>query len=82
VDRLITSDAAAAARGAAALDATRYDTQSVSIRAPYHAGATDGAIAFIDDAEIAFGNYHIRSVKTAFNGPQVIQELELLQCRV
>jgi hypothetical protein len=80
---LLTTQAAAAARGTAELDQASYNTRTMSMAAPYHDAAVDGAVVSIEDGELSVtGNCHVRSAQIVFDGPSVINRLECVRCLV
>jgi len=80
---LLTSESAAVARGTAFLDMNAYDVKKLSIRVPYNDDAIDGNLAYILDKNIdCTGNFHIKSVTIGCSGPQVINELTVIQPQV
>lgn len=83
VEPFLGDEASAVSRGTAWLDANKYDYNRIVLTAPYQKEAIDGALAYIDDAEVdCFGNYHIRRADIIFDGPRVINGLEVIQCQV
>ena len=79
----LTSDPIALEAGQAFLDGSCYDQTVLRLRVPYNAEAVDGAIASVTNQEIGIsGNYKIRKSELKFNGPQVVQEIEVSQCRL
>jgi len=82
-DNLITDTNIAVARGTAYLDANRYDRRLHTVSAAYHPLCRPGKVAFVNDSEIAIsGNCYINKVTTVFDGPAVMQNMEIEQCQV
>jgi len=82
-DSLLTNTAIAGYRGTNYLDNNRYDVKKRMLSVPYHPDCLDGNIAFINNQFLeCTGNHYINSVTTVFNGPQVKQNIEALQCVV
>lgn len=83
IEPFLGDEGSAVSRGKAWLDANKYDFTKAVIMAPYQNGALDGVLAYINDAEVnCFGNYHIRRSNVWFDGPRVVNELEIIQCQV
>jgi hypothetical protein len=73
----------AAVAGTAWLDENRYDRKVVTFRAPYEDDVTDGALVRISDAVVDIdGHGHVRRADIVFDGPKVLNELEVVRCRV
>ena len=80
-DGYVTNNASAKERGTAWLDDNRYNRKKISIRVPYHADANDGNLAYIHNAEVdVTGIFHIKRASIAFQGPQIVQQLEVVKC--
>lgn len=82
-DSLLTNTAIAGFRGTNFLDNSRYDVKKRMLSVPYNPYCLDGNIAFVNNQFLSCtGNHYINSVTTVFNGPQVKQNIEVLQCVV
>lgn len=82
-DALLSTDNIAVVRGTAELDAGIYDQKTITLSAPYDDNAIDGVLAYInDDLVSCTGNFHIRSANISFDGPKVMNEIEVIQCQV
>ena len=80
-DGYVTNNESARERGIAWLDYNRYSKKRIQIRVPYNADANDGNVAYVHNAEVdVTGNFHIRRSSIAFEGPQIVQDLEVFQC--
>ncbi len=80
-DGNITNNASARERGIAWLDNNRYTKKKLRLRVPYNVDANDGNVAYVHNAEVdVTGNFHISRSSIAFNGPQIVQQLEVFQC--
>jgi hypothetical protein len=63
-------------RGTAWLDGNHYDYVDVTFDAPWDVTAVDGAICYINDAEIGDrGNYQIMAAGTKISGPRIINQI-------
>lgn len=79
---LLTTEAAAVARGTAWID-QQYRKSICTISAPYDDLAVDGNIAFVDDFHIGSpGNYHITGADIIVDDVKVINQLRLEKCLV
>ena len=73
---LLTSMPPARVRGQAWLDDHHYTYDEVTFSAAYQQAAVDGAVAYINDAEVGDrGNYHIMSAPIVIEGPMVINTI-------
>lgn len=80
---LLTNEASLIARGTAYLDEHCYDQLIATMEMTYDDAIVDGAtIALdVDDVEV-IGNFRISKVTIVFDGPQVKEVVEAIQCRV
>jgi hypothetical protein len=79
---LLTSRHIAVIAGTAWLDTNKYDQKQITLEAPYNDLAIDGALTYINDAEIdCVGNFHIKKSNIVIRGPKIINELGLIQCQ-
>ncbi len=79
----LTSQNIAVIAGTAWLDTNKYDQKQITLESPYNDSAIDGALTYINDAEIdCVGNFHIKKSNIVIRGPKIINELGLIQCQV
>lgn len=82
-DGNLTTIASAKQKGLAYLNDKGYDKKVVEIQVPYEEKATDGNIAYVNNAEIdCTGNFYISSVIIEINGPKLANRITILQCLV
>ena len=82
-DSLISASYTAVIRGLNYLDSVKYDSKVYEFGASYDDLALDGSIAFVSNAELeCSGNFYIKGASILFEGPKVINELELIQWQV
>lgn len=80
-DELITTAAAAVARGTSWLDSSRYDKRKISMSAPHKASAAPGAIISIaDEIEGVSGSAMITTRSIKCSGVSVIDTMGVDQC--
>lgn len=82
-DPLLTTKNVAVVRGLNWLDEHKYDKKIFSVRTPYRDLLVDGSTIFLNDGEIGCsGNFYIKSANIIITGPQVVNELEVIQWQV
>jgi hypothetical protein len=82
-DDLLTGSLACMTAGAHFIDTNKYDSKTVTIRAPYDAAAVDGALAYINEDEVdCVGNHHIMAVDIMADGPALLNTIEVIQWKV
>ena len=80
---LLTTNAAAVARGTAYIDENKYPKSNLAITAPYNDLALDGSVAWLHDSRIGSpGNHHIKTANIIIDGPMVTNALELEKCLI
>lgn len=79
----LTSTPIALEAGQAFLDASKYDKTLLKLRVPYVPEAQDGVIASVVNQDIGIsGNFKIQRVQLIFQGPQIVEEVEVSQCQL
>jgi hypothetical protein len=77
---LLTTGRAAVRAGAAWLYRNALRRRVLTVRAPFQDAARDGGVAFVQDETVqASGPFFITRADILISGPQVLNELELLQ---
>jgi hypothetical protein len=77
---ILTTAAACAARGKAELDNKKWDAKEVAFQAPYRDAVRVRALVQVNEETLGLsGAAHVKSVETTFDGPRVLQSLDVVR---